>query len=159
MRNFFFCLVIAGVVISGCIWQQPMQPESNFFRGFSLTQTVEKMKVPELQFRSGGNSSGASPGETTNHRQDFNLVYKIEERNETRFDETKFISQLKDAIEKEMNAAGVRENGSGTGNESLDFDYSKENHEGWIEVIGARVEGNEYKLWCVIRERTKKAKE
>jgi len=32
------------------------------------------------------------------------------------------------------------------------FDYTADGRLGWIEVVGARTEGNQYQLWGSIRE-------
>jgi hypothetical protein len=36
--------------------------------------------------------------------------------------------------------------------------HSGEDHEGWLEVVGMRMEGSQYKLWRVIIERTENVK-
>jgi hypothetical protein len=160
MRRFFFCLIIAGFALSGCSWQTPQEPETNFFRDFSLGQMVERMKVPELKPSDGDSGASTSSGETTRRRREFDLTFMIEEQKGTKFDEVSFINKLKDEIGRVMSAADVRvEGGGNSGDDSFYFDYSKKDHEGWLEVMGARVEGNKYKLRGVIREIARKQKE
>ena len=159
MRHLSFILLIAGFAVSGCSLHNQSEPETSFFRDFSLAQAVEGMKVPELKSMSGGGGGSTSSGETTRRRRDFNLTYVIEEREGAKFDETGFISKLRDEIERVMRGTDARVDGGGTFDNSFHFDYSTAGHEGWLEVMGVRVEGNRYRLWGVIRENARKGKE
>ena len=159
MRRIYFCLAVAGLVLGGCSWQKQPGPATTLFRDFSLGSVVERMNVPELKPMSGGGGYSESLGEPVRRRRDFNLVFQIEEREGAKFDEAKFIGRLKGEIENMMGEAGVRENGGGSTNDRFHFDYSGEEHEGSLEVIGARADGNQYKLWGVIRENTRNKKD
>jgi hypothetical protein len=116
------------------------------------------MNVPELESLSGGSSYSESLGDTIQRRRDFNLTYRIKEREGAKFDEANFIAQLKNEIEKVTRNSDVRIDGGGSSNDSFNFDYSRDGHSGWLEVVGARVEGNQFKLWGVIRENTESKK-
>jgi len=157
MRRFIFCLVVAGFALSGCSRQNQSDPETGFFRDFSLANIVERINAPELKSESSGFSGTSSPG--IRRRKDFSLFYRIEERDGAKFDEAGFIMKLKAETEKAADEAGLRRHGGGSGGDTFDFDYSGEDHEGWMEVVGARMEGNRYKLWGVIRETPKHAKQ
>jgi hypothetical protein len=78
--------------------------------------------------------------------------YSIYEENAERFDTSGFLNNLKSQIAVEINAPGFHTDGTGSGNDSFYFNYSGVDKKGSIEVIGARLEGNRYKLWCVMRE-------
>ena len=156
MRRYFFCLVIVGFVFSGCSARRQPEPETRFFRDFSLPEVVSRINAPELKPGSSNFGSSSSPG--VRARRDFELFCPIEERGGTIFDEEGFITRLKVETEKAASDAGVRVNGGGSKLDGFHFYYSAEDHEGWLEVVGTRMEDNEYKLWGVIIERTGNAK-
>lgn len=137
-------------MLSGC--SDKKRPESVLLRDFNLGEIVERMNVPGLQASSGGNGSTSSIGKTTEYRRVFNLEYRIEEQHGEYFDEANFLNKLKLEIADKIGAAGLKNNGAGTSGDIFYFDYSEGGHKGWIEVVGARLEGNKYKLWCVARE-------
>jgi len=116
------------------------------------------MNVTELKPVSGGGGGSESSGEKTRRRRGLHLTYQIEEREGRKFDEENFISQMKGEVEKVIREYGVRVNVGGSGNDSFHFNYSKEGHEGWLEVVGARVEGDRLKLWGVLREDAEREK-
>jgi hypothetical protein len=161
MRRFFFCLVIAGFTLSGCSWQKQPDSETKLFRDFSLAEIVERVHASELKPGpsgsgwSGSSEFSSSPGI---RRRGFTLIYTIEEREGTKFDEDSFIKKLYVESQRVTDEAGMQMNGSGMSYDHFNFDYSTEDNEGWVEVIGTRVEGNQYKLWAMIRESTKGAK-
>ena len=99
-----------------------------------------------------------SIGEVTERRRDFNLEYLLDEQNNERFNEATFLANLKVQVAQKINDAGLRTNGSGSSNDSFNFTYSKDDNKGSVDVIGAKVEGNKYKLWCVIHESDGKEK-
>ena len=154
MRSCSVSLLFTVVLLSGCGSQK--QPETAMYRGFSLASVVERMNVPELTHVSGEVGGTESVEEKTRRRRDFNLTYQIEEREGTRFDDSNFIILLKVEVERVMLESGVRLQGGGSYNDGFHFDYSKEGHEGWLEVVVARVEGDRLKLWGVLRENAEK---
>lgn len=157
MRGIFICLIITGFAVFVCSCQTPQEPETRFFRDFALGQMVERMKMPELKLSDVGSGGTTSSGDLTQRRRDFSLTIRIEEQEGTKFDGASFINKLKDEISREMRAADVSVEGGGTSDDdSFHFDYSKVGHVGWLEVIGVRVEGNIYRLLCVIRESARK---
>jgi len=156
MRNPYLYLALTGVLLSGC-FRKPPQPETALFRDFSLASVVEGMKVPELQSLSGGGGGSESLGDIVRRRRDSHATYKITER-EGKFDETRFISQLKREVDKVIGASGVRLDGSGSDNDNFHLDYSDQGHTGSLEVFGTRTEGNQFKLWSVMRENTQNVK-
>ena len=152
MRSSYLLPAVLIVVGSGCSVQKPAKPASTLFRDYSLASVVDGMKLPELQSVSGGEGESESFGATVRRRRDFYGTYKIYEG--SKFDETKFIGQLKDQIEKLVRTANLRVSGSGSSNENFHVDYSDPGHVGSVEVFGTRAEGNLFKLWSVIREST-----
>ena len=159
MKAPFLYLMIAGFALSGCSQRQQL-PETNFFRDFSLGQIVDRVQMPGLRRSTFADGSSTSPGETTDRRRDFDLTFVIEDQEGARFDESGFSNRLKEEIARALSAADVRVQGGGSsGSDSFYFDYSQKDHEGWLEVRGARVEGNKYKLWGVIREVAREAKQ
>ena len=144
-------------VSSGCTPHQ-METETTFFRDFSLDQVVKKLGVPELKPSNAGTGTGTSSGDPTRRRRDFRVTLVLEERS-ARFDEASFMKKLRDEISMALTAANLRVHNSGTsGDDNFHFDYSNKEHEGWLDVTGARVEGNKYKLWGVLREDAHKDK-
>lgn len=158
MRSIYLCLVVFLFLAPGCSWRNQSEPSTVMFRGFSLPSVIERMNVPELESMSGDYGGSESRGETVRRRRDFNLTYFIKEREGAKFDEAKFIGQLKAEVEKAMREFDVRIDGGGSSNDRFSFDYSEEEFRGWVEVVGARVEGNQFKLWGVIRENTESEK-
>jgi hypothetical protein len=152
MKHFFFSLVVVGFALFLSSCQHSREPETVLFRDFNLGATVEKMNLAQLQPQTNGNGASILVGETTERRRDFNLEYLLVEENEERFDETNFLNNLKDRVAQEINASRLQTNGAGSSNDGFYFNYSKDENKGSIEVIGARVEGNKYKLWCIMRE-------
>jgi hypothetical protein len=157
MRRFFFCLVIAGLAFSGCSEQKQPDSETKLFREFSLGKIAERIHSTELKGSSG--SSGFSSSTGISRRRDFSLTYMIEQREGAKFDEVGFITKLKVETERVLDDAGVRRDGGGLSGDAFNLDYSNEDHEGWVEVVGTRMEGDQYKLWGVIRESTKNARQ
>lgn len=154
MRRCSVSFLFTVVLLSGCGSQN--QPETAMYHGFSLASVVERMNVPELKPMSGDAGGSESPGEKTRRRRDFHLLYKVEESAGTRFDDSNFIILLKVEVERVMLESGVRLEGGGSYDDGFHFDYSKEGHEGWLEVVGARVEGDRLKLWGLLRENAEK---
>ena len=161
MRLFLICLIVAGLALSGCSGQKQPYPdtpllysETKFFRAFSLNNIVEQLHPPKLTGPSGNHSESSSP---FHRRKTFNFTYLIEEGEGTKFDEVGFIARLKAEAEKIADGAEVRTSSGGGSEGAFSLNYYDENHEGWVEVVGTRIEGNKYKLWCVLIENTKKA--
>lgn len=157
MRCLFFCLVIAGFALSGCSAGRQPDAETELFRDFSLDKLVRQIPSPALQWSSGGGGSSSSPG--VSRRKDFSLTYVIDEGGGAKFDEVGFISKLKAEAERAADDAGVRRGGGGLNGDAFNLHYSNDGHEGWVEVVGTRMEGNRYKVWGVIRENTKSVKQ
>jgi hypothetical protein len=152
MKIFFLYLFIA-VVMFFCSCQRHSKPETDFFRDFSLGKIVEKMNVPELKPLSGGGGTATSnEEEATARRSDFYLEYRIQEPEGERFDEERFLTGLRLEIENKIAESQIRTKGTGISGNSFNYDYSKDNNKGWLEIVGARLEGNKYMLWCVLRE-------
>jgi hypothetical protein len=157
MRHLFLCLIVIGFALSGCSRQRQAEPETGFFRDFSLSEIVAQIHAPELKPGSSGYGSSSSPG--IRRRREFDFFYAIEEREGTKFDEGAFIMKLRGEAEKAASEAGVRINESGLSGDAFYFVYSDEDHEGWLEVAGTRMEGGRYRLWGVISEITRSGKQ
>lgn len=153
MRHFSFYLIIAGIVLfCSCQNQPEARLASNFYRDFNLGKIIEEMNVPELQSSGSSGSSGHSTGATTDYRRSFSLTYEINEQDGKKFDEEKFFSELKSEIAKKIGETGIRIYNTGSNDSNFYFSYLEDKNKGWLEVVGARLEGNRYKLWCMIRE-------
>ncbi len=154
MKQVVFYLIIAGIAFLCSCQNQPEAAATEFYRDFNLGALVKQMNLPEHQLRE--STLGASNSVSgTDYRRIFVLIYEIEEQNGKRFDEEKFFNELKNEIAEKMNENGVRTAGAGYSDAIFFFNYSKDKNKGWLEVVGARLEGNKYKLWCVMREEAK----
>jgi hypothetical protein len=152
MKQFVYLVVIGAVLLCSCQNQPKKESATEFYQNFNLEEIVKKIDIPQLQSFVSGGSSSTSSGEIAGYRRNFSIVYQVKEQDGERFDEKKFLEELKLEIEAKMAEAGIRAYGKGSGESSFYFDYSKDENKGWLEVIGARLEGNRYKLWWVIRE-------
>lgn len=153
MKQFIFYLVIIGIVLfCSCQNQPEAKLASDFYRDFNLEIVIRKMNVPELQPSGSLGSSGESTGATTDYRRNFSLTYEIKEQDGKKFDEEKFFSELKSEIAKKIGETGIRNISTGSNDSNFYFSYSEDKNKGWLEVVGARLEGNRYKLWCLMRE-------
>ena len=157
MRRIYLCLVVISVLLPACSRTQS-QPSTVAYQSFSLQSIVERMNVPELESMSGDYGGSETREETVRRRRDFNLTYRIKEREGVKFDEFKFIKQLQAEVEKAIREYDVRIDGSGSSNDTFSIDYSQKEHRGWVDVVAARVEGNQFKLWGVMRENTESEK-
>jgi len=157
MPRIYFCLAVIVFLLAGCSRKQS-EPSTVMFRSLSISSIIEHMNVAELESMSGDYGGSSTRGETPRRRRDFNLTYRIKESEGVRFAETKFIGQLKGEVEKAMREFDVRIDAAGSANDSFNFDYSEKEFRGWVEVVGARVEGNQFKVWGVIRENTEAEK-
>lgn len=153
MRRCFLLLLIAGVALTGCLSRKRPDPETKMFHDFSLGEIVKRLPSAGLEGASGGSGYTSSPG--ANSRKDFSLTYAIPGGAGTAFDEGDFIRQLKVETERAADEAGVHRSEVGLNGDAFHFSYSDEGHEGWVEVVGTRMEGGRYKVWGVIRERVK----
>lgn len=152
MKHFLFSLVVICFALFLFACKHSEKPETAFFQNFNLGATVQQMKAVQLRPKTGGSGATTAIGETTERRRNFELEYVLDEGNSEQFDESVFLNELKSEVAEQISNAGVRANGTGSSNEGFYFNYSTEENRGSVEVIGARVEGNKYKLWCVMRE-------
>ncbi len=152
MKRSLFKLVAVCFALFLFACQHPEKPETAFFQNFNFGATIEQMNVVQLQSKTGMGVATTSIEETTERRRGFTLEYILDEGNSGRFDEAVFLNQLKCEIAEQISNAGIRTNGAGSNNDSFYFNYSTDENRGSVEVIGARVEGSKYKLWCVVRE-------
>lgn len=152
MKQVVFYLIIAGIMFLCSCQNQPEASVTDFYRDFNLGSIVKKMNLPEHQLRESTGSAGETISRAIDHRRNFILTYEIEEQDGKRFDEEKFFNELKNEIAKRMDEIGVQTAGEGYSDAIFYFNYSKDKNKGWLEVVGTRLEGNRYKLWCVIRE-------
>jgi hypothetical protein len=156
MRRFYLCLVVISFLLTGCSRQ--WEPSTIVYRSLSLGSIIERMKVPELESMSGDYGGTETKGDTVRRRRDFNLTYRINEREGVKFDEAKFIHQLQAEVEKAIREFDVHIDGNGSSNDTFSIDYSEKGHRGWVDIVTARVEGNQFKLWGVMRENTESEK-
>ncbi len=152
MKRFLFNLVVAGCALLLCACQNSEKPETAVFRDFNLGATVEQMNVAQLQPKTGGNSVPSVIKFKTERRRGFELEYLLDEQSSEPFNEVLFLEELKTQIAEQISDAGVRMNLAVRIGESFYVNYSTKENRGSFEVIGARVEGNRYKLWCIVQE-------
>jgi hypothetical protein len=153
MRRFFCCLIIAGFTFYGCSRQSQPETESKMFQNFSLDKIVERVHAPEL--KAAWSTGGYTSWPPNRRQRTFSDTFKIEERDDAKFDEDGFMRQLKDEAQRLADESGVHTVGGGATNDRFELGYLDAGQEGWLEVIGTRAEGHQYKLWAVIRENTK----
>ncbi|CAN5867459.1 hypothetical protein BH20ACI4_BH20ACI4_31480 [soil metagenome] len=153
MKCFLFNLVVAGCALFLCACQNSENPETAVFRDFNLGATVEQMNVAQLQPKTGGNSEPTIINFQPERRRIFELEYQLVEQSNEPFNDTVFLNELKNQIAEQISDAGIRGNFAIRVGDSLYIDYLTKENRGSFEVIGARVEGNKYKLWCIVRER------
>ncbi|HEV7589503.1 MAG TPA: hypothetical protein VGO40_15420 [Longimicrobium sp.] len=150
MKRAHPALFVAAVLLSGCTRQMPEVPRrpsaerSTAFRQFSLEAAVARTGVAELRPTLSTGGSGSEP------RRAVAIEYAIEGNGA--FDEAGFIGRLHAEVERSLEAAGARVGGGERLNDQFSVDYTDGGREGWIEVVGARMPGNRYKLWGVLRE-------
>jgi hypothetical protein len=151
MKPLFSILMMTVIALTGC--SDPMHPSGRFFSAFSLGETIKRMNVPELE-PSGGSGSGASTtaGDPTPHRKEFDQEFRIKDTPGSRFDEHSFLVKLQTAIKQEAQSANVHLTDGGSAGERFHIGYQDGGNQGAVEVIGARVEKDRYKIWCVVRE-------
>lgn len=158
MKSLALCIAVVLVLVSSaCSHQQPQwETESRFIRELSLDDMIARMNVPQLKHSStsvGGGSSAAA--DVARRARDFQFVSRIEDADEARFDEEDFLRGLNDEINRSAAEAGVHVVGSGQSGDAYTFEYTQGEHDGTLTLIGARTDGGEYKLWCVVREITR----
>lgn len=153
MKHFLFNLAVGGCALFLCACQNSEKPETAVFRDFNLGVTVEQMNVAQLQPKTrGGNSVSTGIGKTPERRRSFELPYLIDEQNSEPFNEVLFLKELQNQIAEQISDADIRAGVAVSSGDSFYINYSTKENRGSFEVIGARVEGNKYKLWCVMRE-------
>ena len=152
MKQSIYLILIGAILLCSCQNQPKTESATEFYKNFNLEELVGKINVPELQASGGGGSSTTSGGETIEYRRNFSLVYYIKEQEGDRFNEKEFLNELKFEIGTKMAEAGIRAYGGGSQESSFYFNYSKDKNKGWLEVVGARLEENRYKLWYMMRE-------
>jgi len=155
MKYFLFNIIIAGCALLLCACQysgKTDKTETAFFRNFNLGATVEQMNVAQLQPHIGDDILVASIGETAERRRSIYLEYLLDEQDGEQFDESIFLNELKAKVAEQISDADVRASGTGTINDGFYFNYSTDKTRGSVDVIGAKVEKNRYKLWCTVLE-------
>ena len=155
MKHLLFNIIVAGCALFLCACQysdKTDKTETAFFHNFNLGATVEQMNVPQLQPHIGGGGYVASIGETAERRRNIYLEYLLDEQSGEQFDESIFLNKLKAKVAEQISNADVRTIGTGGINDGFYFSYSTDETRGSVDVIGAKVEKNRYKLWCTVLE-------
>ena len=153
MRNHLFRLIIFMSILILCsISCSKIHSPSRFLNSFSLSETIKRMNLQEINLSSDSMSSTASAGDPSPYRQAFNLEIIIKEEKADGFDERGFLAKLEEKIKQEALDSGVKVYGGGHGGDSFHINYHNGKHDGGIEVIGVRTEKNKYRMWCIIRE-------
>jgi hypothetical protein len=143
-------LMMTVIALTGC--SNPMYPSGRFFSAFSPDETVKRLNAPELATSGGSGSGDTSAGEPTRHRKEFVQEFRIKDTPGSRFDEHSFLAKLETAIKQEAQSANVHITGGGSSGESFYINYQDGGNQGAVEVIGARLENDRYKIWCIVRE-------
>jgi hypothetical protein len=143
-------LTITMIALTGC--SDPKYPSGRFFSAFSLDGTIKGLSVLELETPGASISGDTAAGEPTRYRKEFVQEFRIKDTPRSRFDEHSFLLKLEAAIKEEARSANVHVTGEGSGGESFYINYQDGENQGGVEVIGARLENDKYKIWCVVRE-------
>jgi len=145
-------LIIFSLVLCSC--QNIERSESEFYRDFNIGRTVGKMNVGQLRPKSSGQSVSTSITETTDRRRETNVEFSIDNTTHTTFDNRVFLEDLRASITAQLSNSEITSVSGGTAEESFYFNYAIDHTiQGSVEVIGTVVEGDRYKLWCIVRER------
>lgn len=152
MKRFLFNLVVAGCALFLCACQNSEKPKTAVFLDFNLGSTVEQMNVAQLQAQTGRDSLPTVINFKTEGLRSFEIEYLLDEQSSEPFNEAVFLDELKTQIAEQISDSGVANFAVRVGG-SLYLIYSTKENRGSFDVIGARVEGNKYKLWCIVRER------
>jgi hypothetical protein len=153
MKNSLFRWIICVTVLMPCfISCSKMHPPSRFLNSFSLDETIKRMNLQGIAPSSASMSSSASAGDPSPYRHEFHLEMIIPQPVAGNFDEQDFLAKLQQQITQEAAASGVKVSGDGSSEGDFYIDYRDGEHNGGVEVIGVRTEGNEYEVWCIIRE-------
>ena len=143
-------LTMTVIALTGC--SDPQHPSGRFFSAFSLDETIKRLNVHELATPGASSSGDSSPGEPTRYRKEFIQEFRIKDPAGSRFDERSFLMKLETAIKQEARSANIHATGGGSRGESFYINYQDGGNQGAVEVIGARLENDRYKIWCVVRE-------
>ena len=149
-KFFVFLIILFVLVFTSCKVEE--KSSSILFQNFNLEELIKKISTTELKSLGGSGSNSTSNGKEGEYRRSFNLDYRIEEQNDKKFNESRFLGELKSEVAKKLGEAEMYINGVGAGDGSFYFNYSKGSNKGWIEVVGVRLEVDKYRLWCVVRE-------
>jgi hypothetical protein len=152
MKRFLFNLAVACCALFLCACQNSEKPETAVFQDFNLGATVEQMNVAQLQPKTGRDSLPIAINSKTERCHDFKIEYLIDEQSSEPFNETVFLDELNNQIAEQIRDAGGRANLAIRIGDSVHLNYSTKENKGSFDVIGAKVEGNKYKLWCIVRE-------
>jgi hypothetical protein len=152
MKHYLFNLIIAGCGIFLLACQHSEKPETAFIRDFNLGAAVEQMNVAQLQPITVGNSEPIVINFQPELSRIFELEYLLDEQSSEPFDEALFLDELGNQIAEQISDVGVRVNLAVRVGGYFYINHSTKKNRGSFEIIGARVEGNKYKLWCIVRE-------
>jgi len=144
-------LMMTVIALTGCS-DSKYHPSGRFFSAFSPNETVKRLNVTELVTSGASGSGDTSPGEPTRYRKEFVQEFSIKDTPGSRFDERSFLVKLERAIKQEAQSATVHLTGGGSAGESFYINYQDGGNQGAVEVIGARLENDRYKIWCIVRE-------
>ncbi|HEU0180010.1 MAG TPA: hypothetical protein VFV58_37725 [Blastocatellia bacterium] len=144
-------LMMTVIALTGCS-DSKYHPSGRFLSAFSPDETVKRLNVPGLETPGASYSGDTSPGEPTRYRKEFVQEFRIKDTPGSRFDEHSFLLKLETAIKQEAQSANVRLTGGGWVGDSFHINYQDGGNQGAVEVIGARLENDRYKIWCIARE-------
>jgi len=126
---------------------------SKFLLGFSLAKTVEGMNLKELGIEYASGSVTTSMGQPIYHRQEKDSVFTIKDSKIDTFDEGRFLSQLRENLSQQINDAGLKIMGGGSGSGgTFDIEYQSAQFKGALDLIGIRTAKDKFRVWCVVRE-------
>jgi hypothetical protein len=151
MKRNNLCIATVSLVLIGC-YSNRIHPTSNFMSNFSIEKIIEEMKVSELQQVESPKTGTSVGGDPSEHRRYIEIRYVIKESPLNRFDEKRFLSELKERVEKKTSDLTDSTSGAGGGGDNFYLSYKNGSNFGSIDVIGSRVEGDRYKIWCIINE-------
>jgi len=153
MMKILLHLLLSGLIVfSGCYFEHQPPAATTFFRDFSLSSTVQRMQVHELQPQSGEDGKSEAFGEPVRRRRNTGVTYLIVEQAGAKFNDKAFIDQLGAEIEKMIRESGLRIDSRSLGTDNFQIDYSQPGYTGSLDIAATRAGTSQFRLWAVLRE-------
>jgi len=151
--SYFFTILLLISLTGSLSCNRKVQYPSKFLLNFSLDKTVAAMDLHELGLMYADVSSTMSIGPPIYHRQEKDSYFTIDNSRIDTFDDARFLSQLREKLSRQIEAAGLKVTGGGTSSAgTFDIEYQSAQFKGNLDLIGIRTARDKYRVWCVVRE-------